>query len=97
MPDEFLVKRVRQEATVVARAGLLKAGLLNAQDLGPSFFIYRTVFDLESPRQPQVRWPACEQWDHPAMGNHLSIREIRLALGKVMTLTLPSGATGEAR
>lgn len=94
-PDEFVVKRAYRVTTFVAHAGFVRAVGLSGQDGGPTVLLYRTTLDLESQRQPQVRRLVCERWDHPALGNHLSINEIRQALGDIMTLTLPDRATGQ--
>lgn len=96
-PDEFLVKRVyRQTTDVVAqRSGLVRVRRVS-DDGGPTFMIYRTVFELKSARQPQVRQLTCEHWDRPALGDHLSLRQIRTALGEFFSVTLPGDATGKA-
>jgi hypothetical protein len=86
-PDDFRVRRVRRDIQTVSN---FRAGPLVRVGTGPSFFIYRTIFDLESPRQPSVRILVCQYWGHPALDNHLSIREMRRALGAVMRLELPA-------
>lgn len=85
-PDEFLVRRVRREVQTVSRPGLLPAANTSGRT---SFWIYRTLLDLQSPRQPQVRVLVCQHWGEPPLDDHLSIRDIRRALGDVMTLELP--------
>lgn len=94
-PDEFTVKRVNRVTTFVARrAGFVRVRRLADQDSGgPNMLIFRTVLDLESARQPQVRQLVCERWDHPSLGEHVTIREIRQALGDIMTLTLPAAGS----
>jgi hypothetical protein len=94
--DEFVVRRARQDAQVAARAGLMPAGLNNSSN-SVSFYIFRTILDLRSERQPQVRWLTCQQWDHPARGRHVTISEIRAALGVIMTAQLPSSASEGSR
>lgn len=86
-PDDFLVQRVRRDVQVVSNT---RTAPLVRVTHGPSFFIYRTLFDLESPRQPQVRTLVCQHWGHPALDDHLSIRDMRRALGKVMSIELPA-------
>lgn len=86
-PDEFRVERVRRDVQVVSNtrtAPLVRVGH------GPSFFIYRTLLDLQSARQPQVRTLVCQHWGHPALDDHLSIRDMRRALGEVMSIELPA-------
>jgi len=95
-PDEFLAKRVyRQTNDVVAqRSGLVRVRRVS-NDGGPTFMIYRTVFELQSERQPQVRRLTCEHWDRPALGDHLSLRQIRTALGEFFSVSLPGDANGK--
>jgi hypothetical protein len=96
LPDEFLVKRVYRQITdvVAKRSGLLRVGRVSDEG-GPTFMIYRTVFELKSARQPQVRRLTCEHWDRPALGDHLSLRQIRTALGEFFTVTLPDDTAGK--
>ena len=94
--DEFVVRRARQEAYTVARPGLMKVDV--SGDAGSiSHFVFRTILDLESPRQPQVRWLTCQQWADPALGRHVSIREIRTTLGDIIALQLPPTALDGTR
>jgi len=92
--DEFVVRRARQETQTVARTGLMKAARRYAGN-DPSFFVFRTVLDLRSERQPQVRWLTCQQWGDPALGRHLSIHEIRQTLGEIFVLSLPAATPGD--
>lgn len=86
-PDDFLVQRVRRDVQVVSN---METTRLVRVSHGPSFFIYRTLLDLQSAQQPQVRTLVCQHWGHPALDDHLSIRDMRRALGEVMTLELPA-------
>jgi hypothetical protein len=63
----------------------------------PSQLFYKTRFWLRSAKQPDVRQMTC-QWDQmtasgAAFARHLTVEEIRAALGSTFTLTL----AGEAR
>jgi hypothetical protein len=78
------VRRARQESQTVARSGLMKAEFRKPG--GISFYIFRTILDLRSERQPQVRWLTCQQWADPALGQHVTIREMRAALGEIFTI-----------
>lgn len=91
MPDDFLVKRVNRQTTdiVAQESGLMRVRRVADNSGGPTFMIYRTIFDLQSARQPQVRRMTCEQWDRVALGNHVSLRQIRTALGDYFGVTLP--------
>jgi hypothetical protein len=86
--DEFLVKRAHQETQTVARPSLIKAGLRTSGTI--SFYVFRTVMDLRSERQPQVRSLTCQQWGDASLGEHVTIREIRKALGEIILLQLPA-------
>lgn len=90
-PDEFVVRRARQETRTAWHGDQPRFARRVSSDSngGPSFFMYQTIFELQSVRQPQVRWMTCEQWGDPAIGQHLTLREIRKALGDVMRLELP--------
>ena len=88
--DRFEVVRVRREVAVAA--GLGDRYLKRVSDNGvPSFVVFRTTLDLRSARQPDVAWLTCQHWGNPALGRDLSIREIRVALGDIITLDLPAG------
>jgi hypothetical protein len=90
-PDEFVVKRVYRQATdlVAQQSRSLQVRRVSDQDGGPTFMIYRTVFDLKATQQSQVRRLTCEQWDRPALGDHVSLRQIKFALGNYFSVTLP--------
>jgi len=88
-PDEFLVRRSRHEDRTTWNGNPLQLAGANHGNGGPSFVIYQTILELQSVNQPQVRWMTCEQWGDPAIGRHLTLHEIRLALGDVMRLVLP--------
>lgn len=97
-PDEFVVSRVYRQNTEQA---FLRAGPVRVRrvmnDGGPGYMTYRTVFVLKSARQPQVRQLSCEHWDKAALGNHLSLRQIRAALGDYFAVTLAVEAKPASR
>jgi hypothetical protein len=45
--------------------------------------------DLHSDTQPDVFRLTCGQWGYPYDGKHVSVDEMRRALGDVITLHLP--------
>jgi hypothetical protein len=94
--DEFVVRRARQEDHQVMGSGFMKAGLHNMRKASatPTYHVFRTILDLESPRQPQVRWLTCQQWSEPAIGVHVTIREMRQTLGEIIQLQLPAETSG---
>lgn len=93
-PGRFEVWRVtRSVETIAARASpYMKVGH-TLSDPGPSFLYYKTEFRLRDPAQPDVRSITCA-WDQIAPGNralmrHLTLAEIRRALGSWITLISP--------
>ncbi|MCL5060538.1 MAG: hypothetical protein M1449_08580 [Candidatus Thermoplasmatota archaeon] len=90
----FEVWRVTRSVgtTAVAASPFVKAGL--ADDSGaPSFLYFKTEFRLRDAAQPGLRGMTC-MWDQMAPGNrplmrHLTLDEIRHALGDWMTLIPP--------
>ena len=97
--DEFVVRRAHQEDRMVAGPGRMEAGSRGLQKTSatPSFHVFRTILELESLRQPQVRWLTCQQWSEPAIGQHVTIRETRQTLGEIILLQLPAAAPGSAK
>lgn len=86
-PDEFVIRRAYQESRTVSSGGIRPAsGRVGFFMNGASVLVFRTVFRLSSSRQPDVRWLVCEQWGDTVSGTHLTLDEIRKALGDVMTL-----------
>jgi hypothetical protein len=100
-PDRFLVRRVsrpwgqtRAPTEPVHVAGVhigigVVFGVGGSRQDGPGLAILRTVLDLSSERQPQVYRLTCEQWDDFARARHVTVREIREALGELFTLQIP--------
>lgn len=88
-PDRFLILGTRfetetrwQQPVRLARRGALRAG-----DGGPSPEPYVTHFRLHSEQQPAVRKLECSHWVDPVTdAEHLSARQIRNALGTIMTI-----------
>lgn len=93
--DEFIVVRSVQEIQHTVKAGLLYARAPLARrtaggtdDGGPSVQAWATRLDLRSERQPQVSRLSCGHWDYPPAAQHLSIAEMRRALGEVFALRI---------
>jgi hypothetical protein len=66
-----------------SRAG---GGIRVGDGVGP--YVFATHMILRSARHPEVRELTCRRWDDPALGVHLTIREIRQTLGEIFTLEL---------
>jgi hypothetical protein len=95
-PDDFeIIKVVRETGHSVALAGLQTAqmsvgiGINVGMDRdGSSLQTYSTRLMLRSARQPQVFRLSCGQAALPHEGQHVSINEMRKALGNLFTLEL---------
>lgn len=93
-PGRFEVWRVtRSVETLAAAASPFVKTRYVFDDTGPSFLYYKTEFHLRDPAQPNLRSMTCA-WDQMAPGNralmrHLTLDEIRGALGNWITLIPP--------
>lgn len=95
-PDEFIVTRVSQTLLHTVRATppgvdpmAVKVGFRFASDGGPSIQTLATLVDLGSNRQPDVMRLSCGQLEVPPQYiRHVTLGDIRGALGDVITLRL---------
>ncbi|MFL6647136.1 MAG: hypothetical protein ACJ8KO_04165 [Sulfurifustaceae bacterium] len=101
-PDELVVLRTVQHefqggtaesgALLYAAAGI-GAGygmrLGSIQSGGPVEETFRTIMDVRSEKQPQIRRLTCTQWGYQGIDRHVTIAEIRRTLGDLMTLHTP--------
>lgn len=90
-PDTFdIVKVERSMSTLAAQSGFfIRAAFADTDRPGQMF--YKTVFTLRSERQPGVRWLTCQSDQYAAgiaIPDHLTVPEIRQALGDMFTLEL---------
>jgi len=96
-PGRFEVLRVtRSVNTIAAVASPFVRTDFGAHDSGPSLLYFKTEFRLRDAAQPQLRDMTC-MWNQMAPGNvslmrHLTLDEIRGALGEWMTLIPPREA-----
>ncbi|MBT9568845.1 MAG: hypothetical protein IV085_11165 [Thiobacillus sp.] len=97
-PGRFEVWRVTRSVETLAtlNSPYVKAGHA-MMDTAPSFLYYKTTFHLRDPAQPDLRRMTCA-WDQMAPGNralmrHLTLSEIRSALGGWITLISPGERT----
>lgn len=96
-PGRFAVWRVTRSADPVSagmRTPFVRTRLTQGHD-APSFLYYVTAFRLRDPAQPTLRGMRCA-WNRMAPGNrhamrHLTLAEMRAALGGWMTLLPPGG------
>lgn len=89
-PDTFNVIKVRRNLWSKASDKPTQvAGLMFVFDEdGRSYTEYETELFLHSPRQPEVYRMACKYFDDAFDAEHLTIKEIRAALGSLVTLEL---------
>ncbi len=95
-PGRFEVWRVTRSVSPVAAAAspFVKARFV-ADDGDPTFLYFKTEFRLRDAAQPDLRGMSCA-WNQMAPGNralmrHLTLDEIRQALGGWMSLIPPEG------
>jgi len=88
-PDTFSVYRIRYDEDYSARNMRFAAadGYVFA-DGGASPQSYATLIYLRSAKQPNVVRMACQHWEDPEDAQHLSIRQMRKAMGDIFTLQL---------
>ena len=87
-PDTFVVTRIVDQSEDVSTEWPMYAGLGLAYGEYPVHLTYSTTMYLESGVQPDVFRMTCKWWDDPALGEDLSINEMRQALGEYFTLRL---------
>jgi hypothetical protein len=89
-PDVFTITRVARETenVMLAPAVVASSGISN----GAPHENYMTILYLHSDRQPDVFRMTCQHWEDPSEGQHLTIKQIRQALGDLFTLTLSEKA-----
>lgn len=91
-PDVFTIIRVQRSISELAAASgfFIRAAFTDGNR--PTQMFYKTIFTLKSDKQPDVLRMICQSDQYAAgMGipRHLSVLEIRRALGKIFTLELP--------
>ena len=93
-PGRFEVRRVtRRVETLAATTSPYVKTRYVLDDTAPSFLYYKIEFRLRDPAQPDLRSMTCA-WDQMAPANrtlmrHLTLDEIRSALGNWISLTPP--------
>lgn len=90
--DSFAIVRVERSVSELAAASglFMKAAFTDSHR--PSQMFYKTVFTLRSERQPDVLRMTCQSDQYAAgigIPRHLTVAEIRQALGDLATLQLP--------
>jgi hypothetical protein len=92
-PDSFAIVKVeRSMSTLAVGSGFfffVSSAWADADRPGQMF--YKTIFRLSSERQPGVKWLTCQSDQYAAgvgIPRHLTVGEIRQALGDFFTLEL---------
>lgn len=90
-PDRFTVTRVRHDVSYVEAARTVIP--VGQSDGSPPAEIYATLLYLHSLSQPNVRLLRCAHYQYPPVfAHHLSIDQIRTALGGIAKLELAGSA-----
>lgn len=93
----FVIKRAVQDITVGARSpgrtmlAAVGIGIVIGQGGdgdGSPMQTFATHLYLQSPQQPDVYRMTCQQWAYLSTGEHVTVNEIRHALGEIFTLRL---------
>jgi hypothetical protein len=87
-PDTFVVIKIVDQREDVSVGVPAYASLGLSYVDGPLHLTYSTAMYLKSEVQPDVFRIDCKRWDDPAIGEYLSISEMREALGDYITLKL---------
>jgi len=89
-PDTFIITRVVRDIENVLLNNPVRVAGFGSGDTAPPHEDYMVIMDLRSDTQSDVMRMTCQHWEDPNEGNHLTINEMRKALGKLFTLTLAS-------
>lgn len=91
-PDVFTIIRVQRSISELAAAPGFFIRTAFASDTRPTQMFYKTAFALKSVKQPGVLRMICQSDQYAAgigIPRHLTVSEIRRALGNILTLELP--------
>jgi len=97
-PGSFIIRRIQLEEFVQSRPVKLAAvgfgiGIgtgvgLGVGDGSPGMGPYTTIFYLYSEKQPQVKRLICSHWEEAYDAEHLTVTQIRKALGDYFDLVV---------
>jgi len=92
--DRFEIVRVRhgevEAAVVPATGGFVRVG--GAPDGGGPAYLFATLLDLSSPRQPQVMHLECSVKSDYAFGHHVDLDEFARLAGPLLRIESPGRA-----
>ncbi|NOZ54907.1 MAG: hypothetical protein GXP08_17525 [Gammaproteobacteria bacterium] len=78
---------LEMETMLITKTASLKHTSGNGS--GPMAEIFRTYLYVTSITQPNVFRFMCEHWEDPISGEHLTVEQIKQALGNIITLNVP--------
>jgi len=92
-PGNFIVTRVQEFEEFVYRDNKIQLASITKtrfQDIhgGATAIEYKTVLTIHSDMQPNIRRLVCNHWEDPIDARHLSLAQIRTALGEIITIKL---------
>ena len=90
-PDSFIVTAVKyleEYVSIPSRQLYARAGGFPVSDAGATAIEYSTVLSIHSASQPDIREFICSHWEDPADAHHLTISQIRRALGDIADIEL---------
>ena len=90
-PDDFTVIRVNYERTYALTEPVMYASRFDGVNMSSSGALpiaeeYIIYLFLKSDKQPFVKQLICKHWENPHDGNHLTVKQIRQALGTIIEL-----------
>lgn len=92
LPDTFTIVQVQRSISELAAVSGFFIRTAFAGDNRPTQMFFKTTFILRSDKQPGVTRMVCQSDQYAAgigIPRHLTVSEIRKALGNILTLELP--------
>ena len=82
--DEIESSSIQEKTQLAARGGAFMFGMLDRSNV----FNYATMMHLSSERQKDVYRMTCQHWEDIRDDRHLTITQMRKAMGEVFTLMI---------
>lgn len=102
MPDRFEITKITEWEGYKSHRSVYKYASVNTQPAGliktrlasrslsirggMDITMYATILRLHSSKQPEVKEMVCGRWDDPTEVTHLTLDELKIALGDLMTI-----------
>ncbi|MGD8784446.1 MAG: hypothetical protein PVG75_08400 [Thioalkalispiraceae bacterium] len=96
-PGKFIITQVRELEEFVSKQGDMLIASNNMAALrdmsnGATAVEYKTALTIHSDSQPNIRKLVCNHWEDPADARHLTLAEIRTALGDLMEIKIKTSS-----